>query len=106
MPERESTLRTLGIAGGVALVCSLAVSSAVSWLQPFQLAYRSIEENRAIVAAAGLGGDDVHVDVGVAVFFVDAFELVVQLLQSGRALLFARGSRRFVGNLALDACLR
>ena len=57
MLERESTLRTLGIAGGVALLCSLAVSSAVSWLRPFQIAYRSIEQNRAIVAAAGLGDD-------------------------------------------------
>lgn len=55
MLERESTLRTLVIAGGVALVCSLAVSLAVSWLRPFQLAHQSIERNRALVAAARLG---------------------------------------------------
>lgn len=57
MPEREPIWRTLAIAGGVALICSLAVSSAVSWLRPFQIAHRSIEQNRAIVAAAGLGGE-------------------------------------------------
>ncbi|NNC64023.1 MAG: NADH:ubiquinone reductase (Na(+)-transporting) subunit C [Gammaproteobacteria bacterium] len=54
MSEQESVARTLGVAGGVAVLCSLLVSSAVLWLRPIQLAYASIERNRAVVEAAGL----------------------------------------------------
>lgn len=54
MSERESIARTLGVAGGVAVVCSLFVTSAVVWLRPIQLAYESIERNRAVAEAAGL----------------------------------------------------
>ncbi len=54
MSERESVVRTLGVAAGVAVLCSLLVSSAVIWLRPIQLAYASIERNRAVVEAAGL----------------------------------------------------
>ncbi len=54
MSERESVARTLGVAAGVAIFCSLFVSSAVLWLRPIQLAYASIERNRAVVEAAGL----------------------------------------------------
>ncbi|NIW24179.1 MAG: NADH:ubiquinone reductase (Na(+)-transporting) subunit C [Gammaproteobacteria bacterium] len=54
MNERESVARTLGIAAGVAVFCSLLVSLAVLWLRPIQLAYASIERNRAVVQAAGL----------------------------------------------------
>jgi len=54
MSERESVARTLGVATGVAVFCSLFVSSAVLWLRPIQLAYASIERNRAIVEASGL----------------------------------------------------
>jgi Na+-transporting NADH:ubiquinone oxidoreductase subunit C len=58
MAERESVARTLAVAGGVALVCSLLVSSAVYWLRPIQLAYGSIQQNRAILVAAGLATID------------------------------------------------
>lgn len=54
MAERESPFRTLGVAGAVALFCSLLVSTAVYWLRPIQLAYRSIDQNRAVLLAAGL----------------------------------------------------
>lgn len=52
--ERESVTRTLLVAGGVALFCSLFVSTAVYWLRPIQAVYQSMEQNRAIVSAAGL----------------------------------------------------
>ena len=54
MSERESTVKTLAVAAGVALVCSLLVSTAVYWLRPIQLASGGIERNRAILDAAGL----------------------------------------------------
>jgi Na+-transporting NADH:ubiquinone oxidoreductase subunit C len=54
MRPRESVVRTLAVAAGVALVCSLLVSSAVYWLRPIQLAYSSVERNRAVLVAAGL----------------------------------------------------
>ncbi|HEY5665134.1 MAG TPA: NADH:ubiquinone reductase (Na(+)-transporting) subunit C [Gammaproteobacteria bacterium] len=62
MSERESVARTLGVATGVAVFCSLFVSSAVLWLRPIQLAYASIERNRAIVEAAGLVEPGVELD--------------------------------------------
>ena len=62
MNERESVARTLGVATGVAVFCSLFVSSAVLWLRPIQLAYESIERNRAIVVAAGLVEPGVELD--------------------------------------------
>ncbi len=58
MAERESIGRTLLVAGGVALVCSLIVSSTVYWLRPIQLAYRSLDQNFAIIVAAGLAAPD------------------------------------------------
>jgi Na+-transporting NADH:ubiquinone oxidoreductase subunit C len=54
MNERESITRTLFVAAAVAFVCSLIVSGAVYWLRPIQLAYRSVEQNRAVLVAAGL----------------------------------------------------
>ncbi|MGI9257220.1 MAG: NADH:ubiquinone reductase (Na(+)-transporting) subunit C [Gammaproteobacteria bacterium] len=54
MSERESVARTLGVAAAVAIFCSLFVSSAVLWLRPIQLAYQSIERNRAVLEASGL----------------------------------------------------
>lgn len=62
MSERESVARTLGVATGVAVFCSLFVSSAVLWLRPIQLAYESIERNRAVVEAAGLVEPGVELD--------------------------------------------
>jgi Na+-transporting NADH:ubiquinone oxidoreductase subunit C len=58
MTEPESTMKTLLVAGGVALFCSLLVSTTVYWLRPFQLAQHSIEESRAILVAAGLSRAD------------------------------------------------
>jgi len=54
MNQRESVGRTLLVAVSVAFVCSLIVSSVVYWLRPIQLAYRSVEQNRAVLVAAGL----------------------------------------------------
>lgn len=54
MSASESVPRTLAVAAGVALFCSLLVSSAVYWLRPIQLAYSSVERNRAVLVAAGL----------------------------------------------------
>ena len=54
MAERESTLRTLAVAGGVAVFCSLLVSSVVHWLRPIQIAYSSVTQHRAVLVAAGL----------------------------------------------------
>ncbi len=54
MSNRDSVARTLGVAAGVAIFCSLLVSSVVLWLRPIQLAYQSIERNRAVLEASGL----------------------------------------------------
>lgn len=63
MSERpESRFRTLAVAAGVALFCSLLVSSVVYWLRPLELAYSAIDRNRAIVRAAGIGGADAALD--------------------------------------------
>lgn len=58
MPERETLGRTLLVAASVALVCSLIVSVAVTWLRPIQLAYQSVEQNRLVLVAAGLMTED------------------------------------------------
>jgi Na+-transporting NADH:ubiquinone oxidoreductase subunit C len=52
--NRESAGRTIAVAAGVALFCSLVVSLTVSWLRPIQLALRAVEQNRAVLVAAGL----------------------------------------------------
>jgi len=54
MTTVESTPRILLVAAGVALVCSLMVSTAVELLRPRQLAYKAIDRTRIIVKAAGL----------------------------------------------------
>jgi len=54
VPERDSIGRTLFVAGAVALICSLIVSSAVTWLRPIQLAYRAVDQSRVVLVAAGL----------------------------------------------------
>ena len=60
MSAPESVLRTLATAGGVALFCSLMVSSAVYWLRPIQLAHTSVGQHRAVLIAAGLVENDVN----------------------------------------------
>jgi Na+-transporting NADH:ubiquinone oxidoreductase subunit C len=54
MKGNESPVRTLAVAGGVAFVCALLVTTAVSLLQPYQQAYASIGRNLAILRAADL----------------------------------------------------
>jgi Na+-transporting NADH:ubiquinone oxidoreductase subunit C len=54
MNDQESVGRTLAVATVVAVVCSLIVSVTVYWLRPIQLAMRSVEQNRAVLIAAGL----------------------------------------------------
>lgn len=54
MNDDESPLRTLAVAGGVAFVCALLVTTAVSVLRPYQQAYASIGRNLAILQAADL----------------------------------------------------
>jgi len=54
--ERESVGRTLAVAAIVALFCSFVVSITVYWLRPIQLALASVEQNRAVLVAAGLAG--------------------------------------------------
>jgi Na+-transporting NADH:ubiquinone oxidoreductase subunit C len=56
MSGQESALRVLLVAFGVALFCALLVSSAVYWLRPMQAAHRSLDQNRAVLVAAGFAG--------------------------------------------------
>jgi len=50
----ESPGKTLLVAIGVALACSLMVSSAVHFLRPVQVAYSRLVQNRIILETAGL----------------------------------------------------
>lgn len=50
----ESLGRTLAVAIGVALFCSLLVSTAVYYLRPIELALGAVDRNRAILDAAGI----------------------------------------------------
>ncbi len=56
MIDKESVTGTFAVAAVVALICSLIVSVTVYWLRPIQLALRSVEQNRAVLIAAGLAG--------------------------------------------------
>lgn len=77
MRERETLGRTLFVAASVALVCSLIVSIAVTWLRPIQLAYESVERNRVVLVAAGLVP---------ATAVLDDREIVARALELERAL--------------------
>jgi Na+-transporting NADH:ubiquinone oxidoreductase subunit C len=50
----ESIGRTLLVAAGVALFCSVLVSAAVTYLRPVQLAWAEIDRNRVILDLAGI----------------------------------------------------
>ena len=50
----DTPLRTLMVAAGVALFCSVMVSLAVNFLRPTQLGLQLLERNRAILEAAEL----------------------------------------------------
>jgi Na+-transporting NADH:ubiquinone oxidoreductase subunit C len=78
--RRDSLGRTLGIAAGVALLCSLLVSTAVYLLRPIQQAHTSIDRNRAILAAAGLFEAEAAVsDREIAAGFLDLDVRIVDL---------------------------
>lgn len=81
----ESIGRTLLVAAGVALFCSLMVSSAVIYLRPMQLAWEEIGRSRVIVGLAGLLEDvQAAPDREVAASFLD-LEAVLVDLERGRA---------------------
>ena len=48
----ESPARTLAVAGAVAIVCAILVSTAVTVLRPYQLAYAAVDRNRSILRSA------------------------------------------------------
>ena len=50
----DTPSRTLMVAAGVALFCSVMVSLAVNFLRPTQLGLQLLERNRAILEAAEL----------------------------------------------------
>jgi Na+-transporting NADH:ubiquinone oxidoreductase subunit C len=57
----ETLGRTLAVAIGVALGCSLLVSTTVYFLRPMQIAYAMLERNRTVAEAAGLIDADADV---------------------------------------------
>jgi Na+-transporting NADH:ubiquinone oxidoreductase subunit C len=57
----DSPARTVAFAAAVALGCSLLVSIAVSVFRPYQLAYESLDRNRAVLLAAGLLEQDAQI---------------------------------------------
>ena len=78
MGQKDTTLRSLLFAGGVAFVCSLVVSSVVVLTKPILELRPSIERTRAIVQAAGTLAADAS-DYSVANAFLEldarAFDL-------------------------------
>jgi Na+-transporting NADH:ubiquinone oxidoreductase subunit C len=81
----ESIGRTLLVAAGVALFCSVMVSAAVIYLRPMQLAWAEIGRNRVIVGLAGLLEEPQQAsDREVAARFLELDVLLVDLA-SGRA---------------------
>jgi Na+-transporting NADH:ubiquinone oxidoreductase subunit C len=80
----ESIGRTLVVAAGVALFCSVMVSAAVIYLRPMQLAWAEIGRNRVIVTLAGLLEDpQTASDREVAAAFLELEALLVDL-ESGQ----------------------
>jgi Na+-transporting NADH:ubiquinone oxidoreductase subunit C len=77
---KESVFRTLSVAAGVALVCSLIVSTAVFLLRPYQLAYSAVDRNRAILEALEILSPDDEVEArAIVTRFVDLDQRVVDL---------------------------
>lgn len=54
MSRREVPARVLGVAASVALVCSVLVTSAVTWLRPLQRNHEMAVYNRNLLQAAGI----------------------------------------------------
>lgn len=78
--SRESRLRTIAFAAGVAFVCSLMVSTAAHFLRPVALAYEAMDLNRAVLDAAGLLALDADADDRAVVSaFLDFQTRVVDL---------------------------
>lgn len=76
----ESIGKTLLVAAGVALGCSLMVSTTVSILRPMQSAYATIERSRVILETAGLATRQEAVsDRQIINRFLDLDALMVQL---------------------------
>ena len=84
MLERDSVGHALLVATSVALACSLVVSAAVYWLRPIQVAYRSVEQNRAVLVAAGLAQPQDLLDDAAVVERFLALESRLVDLDSGR----------------------
>jgi Na+-transporting NADH:ubiquinone oxidoreductase subunit C len=80
--RQEGTARTLIIATGVALFCSVMVSAAVYWLRPLQAAYQLVDRNRAILEAAGRLPDGEVADTEIVERFL-ALDAGVIDLESG-----------------------
>jgi Na+-transporting NADH:ubiquinone oxidoreductase subunit C len=71
--------RILAVAAGVALFCSAMVSATVYFLRPMQLAFESLERNRAVLEAGGLLPDDEISDREIVARFLDLDARVVDL---------------------------
>jgi Na+-transporting NADH:ubiquinone oxidoreductase subunit C len=84
MTTAEGTPRILLVALGVALVCSLMVSTAVELLRPVQLAFKAIDRNRVIVKAAGLVSTKEHLSDREIVDRFQELEVRVVDLAAGR----------------------
>lgn len=83
-PRRESPLRTLAVAAGVAVICSLIVATAALVLRPYELAYSALERNRGVLIALGELAQGDQSEAGAVVErFVELDRRVVDL-QTGR----------------------
>jgi len=54
MQQRDSLAYTVGVAAVLCIVCSLAVSAAAVFLQPYQLANQQLNQQKNILDATGL----------------------------------------------------
>lgn len=78
----ESMGRTLLVATGVALFCSLMVSAAVIYLRPVQMAWEEIGRNRVILLLAGRAGEAGELsDREVALRFGEMEVLLIELAE-------------------------
>lgn len=76
----ESVGKTLLVAIGVALACSLMVSTAVNFLRPMQVAYTRLLQNRIILETAGLvSSEEAISDREVISRFLDLEARIVEL---------------------------
>lgn len=68
MVEQPQSLRaTMLVTILITLVCAILVTSSVTLLKPRQLAWLAIEQNRAIIAAAGLSNESASLSAGEVV---------------------------------------